>query len=227
MKGTIIRELNERERAVMEKRLAIPLSPFRSLRELNVFLTVLLFLAVGAFFLIGGEMGVTVSVILLLVSMYFAANNIKKVFSFNKHFPDVMRKHREAVAENKVEVAQFTASAVIVESEDVVIIMRLYFDVGDNHVLRVDFSEPDLGERLEYDYSDIWISNTFEIVRTVKHSIWVGYFNYGNNLEPVLSIDTVKDPPLECKCEFPVAMFEGSLDNIEETLKKEPIEVWG
>jgi hypothetical protein len=155
-----------------------------------------------------------------------------------------------ALKENKVEVAQFRPSAVVVEYdyyEDDELsykINRYYFDIGYGHILRLEcrpiiwkytyffpYFELDWLFFMEFEESK-WPSNRFEVVQAYtriledRFKIWVGVFSYGNELKPIREINFENEGKLECECRAPVAVFKGSLDRLEETISKEPVDVW-
>lgn len=175
------------------------------------------------------------STMILIVAFFVTIGDI----SWRLRRPEVRRKIMEAIDHNKVEVLNFNPSAVITlfdegKGEEI----AYYYDIGNQQVLFLQFEEgADTGEGKElYLKSDIeaWPNDCFEIVRTEKRGALLGVFCNGERLKSIRNVYFDDHLPksdeasilLDNLPDHPIAIFEGSLENLIETVKKEPIEVW-
>lgn len=148
-----------------------------------------------------------------IITFFFGANMIAGAFRFRaygrRHRNNTVPKLQEALEDGRVEVTRVVASAVIVleESEDEG--TGYLFDVGNGQTLLLKGQEyePVRGE-------PGWTNTEFEIVRTARHSLWVGLFCSGAELRPLKTI-----PLAQCDQEFIWSSHEKVLEgNPEQVL---------
>jgi hypothetical protein len=232
MKGTIIRKFNERERELMEERLAMEKPP-REPKGPWLGCLIVCIISGGLAYFFWGRTEALIFAGLSLLGMIIVAFLSRENIRWRKKRMEVEWKLIEALEDNRVEVARIEASEVVVEINEGCP-QAYYFDVGGDLTLRLELGslywpavDPGDGQAIYVaPDEDIWPNNHFEIVRTVKNDLWVGAFCLGEKLEPIRQINTIEEDPIAGKCESPVALFRGSLDDLLKTKGKEPVEVW-
>lgn len=228
---TIIRELNELEKTVLENYLAMEKPP----REpkgpwLGCLILSLIFGGLAYFFWGTGRGFIFLSLfgLGLLIAIYLSMEN----FKWRKQRLDVELKLLEALEDKRVEVAQVIASEVVVEFNEHGPNV-FYFHVESNRILRIElgsidwpFSDPGDGDSLYVKSGkDKWPNTQFEIVKTVKDNLWVGIFCLGDKLDPIRQINIVEEDVLVRKRESTAELIEGSFDELVKTVNKKSIEI--
>ncbi|NIO21087.1 MAG: hypothetical protein GTN76_10195 [Candidatus Aenigmarchaeota archaeon] len=227
MKSTIIREFNEHEREAIRTRLAMMPSPRRSLGYLFVSLTMTGIFVYG-FLQKKGWLwaGLTIISALILVGVLYKV--VRNLSWLRLEGDERKRKIMEAIEHNRVEVLHLKPSAAVsvydYAKEDEI---ACFYDIGNKHILCIYWRWL---RRVPTNWD--WPNDCFEVVLTTKHRLVVGIYCYGEKLKSIRYIDfdhhrlDEVSKMFDIKLAHPIAIFEGSLDNIEEILQKEPVEVW-
>ncbi len=171
------------------------------------------------------------TIISALILMFILSQMIGDLTWRRNELKEKKQRIMEAIEHNKVEVLHIKPSAAVsvyddAKGEEI----ACCYDMGNNHILCVN-RVWGVTDAQYFDSGLEWPNDCFDVVLTTKHGLVVGIFCHGEKVQSVRQIDFNHHGVDEVSNSFmklthPIAIFEGSVDNVEEVVKKEPIKMW-
>jgi hypothetical protein len=154
-----------------------------------------------------------VLVIAGIILFFFGANMVLSFFRWRGHAKQFRKavnpKVKESLNDGRAEVTHVEATAVIEIEEFEDEGSGWVFDLGDERCLVLK------GQKFTPTEGDApWPNTSFEMVRTVKHGLWVGIFCAGKPLTPVQRIPT---------SEFPEKFVWGEMESVQKGTLREVV----